>query len=175
MAFKSIFVSAQTDKLSSSAKTNVALTFSGQKPIAWISELVSAFHSYHETNLSLLHTICEVTANKPAVPLPRTNYYKNSFSYSDAVLWNSLASIARQPTSLIPNSDTAFMKNKPYFFLISYSYSAIIVRDIRISIIIVIIIIIICVYGINCPCPIHQASAFVGRNLLSVKPCHVTH
>ena len=30
--------------------------------------------------------------NKLAVPLPRTNYYKNSFSYSGAVLWNSLPS-----------------------------------------------------------------------------------
>ena len=28
--------------------------------------------------------------NKLVVPLPRTNYLKNSFSYSDAALWNSL-------------------------------------------------------------------------------------
>ena len=29
--------------------------------------------------------------NKLAIPLPRTvNYYKNSFGYSGAVLWNSL-------------------------------------------------------------------------------------
>ena len=28
--------------------------------------------------------------NKLLVPLPRTNYYKNSFSYSGAILWNSL-------------------------------------------------------------------------------------
>jgi len=28
--------------------------------------------------------------NKLKVPLLRTNYYKNSFSYSGAVLWNSL-------------------------------------------------------------------------------------
>ena len=28
--------------------------------------------------------------NKLNVPLPRTNYYKSSFSYSDAILWNSL-------------------------------------------------------------------------------------
>ena len=27
---------------------------------------------------------------KLAIPLPRTNYYKNSFGYSGAVLWNSL-------------------------------------------------------------------------------------
>ena len=38
--------------------------------------------------------------NKLAIPLPRTNYYKNSFAYSGAVLWNSLSSAARQSTSL---------------------------------------------------------------------------
>ena len=32
---------------------------------------------------------------KLAIPLPRTNYYKNSFGYSGAVLWNSLPSAAR--------------------------------------------------------------------------------
>ena len=37
--------------------------------------------------------------NKLAVPLPRTNYYKDSFSYSGAVLWNSLSSVVRQATS----------------------------------------------------------------------------
>ena len=53
--------------------------------------------------------------NKLAIPLPRTNYYKNSFGYSGAVLWNSLPSAARQATSLnnfrrlLINSDTAFM------------------------------------------------------------------
>ena len=56
--------------------------------------------------------------NKLAIPLPRTNYYKNSFSYSGAVLWNSLPSPVRQATSLtnvrrlLINSDTAFMKNR---------------------------------------------------------------
>ena len=45
----------------------------------------------------------------------RTNYYKNSFGYSGAVLWNSLPSAARQATSLsnfrrlLINSNTAFM------------------------------------------------------------------
>ena len=52
---------------------------------------------------------------KLAIPLPRTNYYKNSFGYSGAVLWNSLPSAARQATSLtsfrqlLTNYDTAFM------------------------------------------------------------------
>ena len=53
--------------------------------------------------------------NKLAIPLPRTNYYKNSFGYSGAVLWNSLLPAARQATSLtdfrrlLINSDTTFM------------------------------------------------------------------
>jgi len=53
--------------------------------------------------------------NKLAIPLPRTNYYKYSFAYNGAVLWNSLASAARQATSLanfrglLINSHTAFM------------------------------------------------------------------
>ena len=55
--------------------------------------------------------------DKLAIPLPRTNYYKNSFSYSGAVLWNSLPSAANlgQATSLtsfrrlLINSDMAFM------------------------------------------------------------------
>ena len=59
---------------------------------------------------------------KLAIPLPRTNYYKNSFGYSQlmgscysGVLWNSLPSAARQATSLtsfrrlLINYDTAFM------------------------------------------------------------------
>ena len=38
--------------------------------------------------------------NKLNVPLPRTNYYKNSFSYSGATFWNSLRSDMRQAESL---------------------------------------------------------------------------
>ena len=38
--------------------------------------------------------------NKLNVPLPRTNYYKNSFSYSGATLWNSLPRDIRQAKSL---------------------------------------------------------------------------
>ena len=38
--------------------------------------------------------------NKLNVPLPRTNYYKNSFSYSGATLWNSLPCDIRQAESL---------------------------------------------------------------------------
>ena len=38
--------------------------------------------------------------NKLNVPLPRTNHYKNSFSYSGAILWNSLPSNLREAESL---------------------------------------------------------------------------
>ena len=38
--------------------------------------------------------------NKLNVPLPCTNCYKNSFSYSGATLWNSLPHDIRQAESL---------------------------------------------------------------------------
>ena len=38
--------------------------------------------------------------NKLHVPLPRTNYYKNSFSYSGAILWHSLFCDLREAESL---------------------------------------------------------------------------
>ena len=38
--------------------------------------------------------------NKLNVPLPRTNCYKNSFSYSGAILWNSLPCNLREAESL---------------------------------------------------------------------------
>ena len=38
--------------------------------------------------------------NKLAVPLPRTNYYRYSFCYSGAVLWNNLPTDVRQAKSL---------------------------------------------------------------------------
>ena len=37
---------------------------------------------------------------KLAVPMPHTNYLKNSFSYSGAVLWNSLPIGLRQAQSI---------------------------------------------------------------------------
>ena len=39
--------------------------------------------------------------NKLVVPFPRTNYMKNSFSYSGAKLWNSLPCNIRESGSLI--------------------------------------------------------------------------
>ena len=40
------------------------------------------------------------TEGKLAIPKPRTNYLKNSFSYSGAVLWNSLPTELRQASTL---------------------------------------------------------------------------
>ena len=40
------------------------------------------------------------TESKLALPKPRTNYLKNSFSYSGAVLWNSLPIGLRQANNL---------------------------------------------------------------------------
>ena len=42
-------------------------------------------------------TSCE---GKLALPLPRTNFLKKSFSYSGAVLWNSLPTNLRQAQTL---------------------------------------------------------------------------
>ena len=57
--------------------------------------------------------------NKLAVPLPRTNYYRNSFCYSGAVLWNNLPTDVRKAKSLTGfrklltvSSNTAFMENR---------------------------------------------------------------
>ena len=40
------------------------------------------------------------TEGKLVIPQPHTNYMKNSFSYSGAVLWNSLPIELRQADSL---------------------------------------------------------------------------
>ena len=39
------------------------------------------------------------TENKLCIPLPRANYYKNSFSYSVAILWNKPPCNVRQAES----------------------------------------------------------------------------
>ena len=68
------------------------------------------FNSYNPTD----------SENKLAVPLLRTNYYRNSFCYSGAVLWKNLPSDVRQAKSLTSfrkvltsSSNTAFMENRP--------------------------------------------------------------
>ena len=57
--------------------------------------------------------------NKLAVALRRTNYYRNSFCYSGAVLWNNLSTDVRQTKSftvfrklLTSSSNMAFMENR---------------------------------------------------------------
>ena len=51
------------------------------------------------------------SVNKLALPLPRTNFFKNSFSYSGGVLWNSLPSDPRRAKSL---SDFSHLLNSFY-------------------------------------------------------------
>ena len=60
------------------------------------------------------------TSGKLTLPKPRTKYLKNSFGYSDAVLWNSLAIELRQASTLGINlyltASTSF-DNLNIFFL----------------------------------------------------------
>ena len=53
--------------------------------------LSSRFVKRYETHYSL-----RGSDNKVIVPLSRTNFMKNSFSYSRAVLWNSLPCDVRE-------------------------------------------------------------------------------
>ena len=57
--------------------------------------LTSKFIQRNEGNYSLRDSV-----NKLVVPFPRTNYMKNSFSYSGATLWNSLPCNIRESGSL---------------------------------------------------------------------------
>ena len=50
-------------------------------------EYLRSKFSHHSDILSYTPRDCE---DKLAIPLPRTNFLKSSFSYSGAVLWNSL-------------------------------------------------------------------------------------
>jgi hypothetical protein len=100
----------------SSYDTNTGVLF---ERIGWkglesqrqISEAVMVYKSLNglaPTNLQSLFTDRSTitqyelrdTEGKLAVPLPRTNYLKNSFGYQGAVLWNSLPSNLRQAQTL---------------------------------------------------------------------------
>ena len=48
------------------------------------------------TTRQLLACNLRDSENKLCIPLTWTNYYKNSFSYSGAILWNSLPCNVRQ-------------------------------------------------------------------------------
>ena len=57
--------------------------------------LSSKFVKRFETSYSLRHSV-----NKVIVLFPRTDFMKNGFSYSGAVLWNSLPCDMREAKSL---------------------------------------------------------------------------
>ena len=57
--------------------------------------LTSKFVTRNVSNYALRDS-----ANKLVVPFPRTNYMKNSFSYSGATLWNSLHPNIRESSSI---------------------------------------------------------------------------
>ena len=57
--------------------------------------LTSKFVTRNESNYVLSDSV-----NKLVFPFPRTNYMKNSFSYSGATLWNSLPCNIREFGSL---------------------------------------------------------------------------
>ena len=57
--------------------------------------LSSKFVKRNETRYSLRDSV-----NKLFVPFPRTNFMKNSFTYSGTVLWNSLPCHVREAESL---------------------------------------------------------------------------
>ncbi|CAH3180943.1 unnamed protein product, partial [Porites lobata] len=71
-----------------------------------ILKLVRSLHGLAPNYLSSKFERREVaynlrdSENKLNIPLPRTNYYKNSFSYSGAILWNSLPCNLREAESL---------------------------------------------------------------------------
>ena len=80
------------------------------------------FVKRYETRYSLSDS-----AKKLIVPFPRTNFLKNTFSYSGAVLWNSLPCDMREGKSFSQLNDwltwisevtctvyTAFMKNRSW-------------------------------------------------------------
>ena len=56
---------------------------------------ISLVNRYDVTNCFLRQSV-----NKLAVPLPRTNFFKNNFSYGGEVPWNSLPYDLRQAESL---------------------------------------------------------------------------
>ena len=53
------------------------------------------------------------TVNKLAIPLPRTEIFKNSFSYDGVVSWNSLPDHLRQASSLTTFKSSIHCHNFP--------------------------------------------------------------
>ena len=54
---------------------------------------------FSECSCASGYSLRDITG-KLAVPFPRTNYLKNSFSYNGAVIWNSLSLELREANSL---------------------------------------------------------------------------
>ena len=82
---------------------DLSTEFQIQKALMVYKSLNGLFHEYlsskfvkrNETRYSLRDSV-----NKLFVPFPRTNFKKNSFSYSAAVLWTSLPCNVREAKSL---------------------------------------------------------------------------
>ena len=86
------------------------------------SDYISSRFRYTRSNLINSYNLRD-SENKLAVLLPRTNYYRNSFCYSGAVLWNNLPTDVRQAKSLTgfrkpltSSSNSAFMENRLQFY-----------------------------------------------------------
>ena len=82
------------DSKSQSQNQNALMVF---KSLNWLvpKYLASKFIKRNESNYSLRDSV-----NKLVIPFPRTNYMKNSFSYSGTTLWNSLPCNIRESGSL---------------------------------------------------------------------------
>ena len=82
------------DSKSQRQNQNALMVF---KSLNWLvpEYLASKFMKRNESNYSLRDSV-----NKLVNPFPRTNYTKNSFSYSGTTLWNSLSCNIRESGSL---------------------------------------------------------------------------
>ena len=60
----------------------------------WLQNIYVLSLQYEKRHITL------ETENKLCIPLPRANHYKNSFSYSGAILWNKFPCNVRQAESL---------------------------------------------------------------------------
>ena len=82
------------DSKSQHQNQNALMVF---KSLNWLvpEYLASKFIKRNESNYSLRDSV-----NKLVNPFPRTNYMKNSFSYSGTTLWNSLPCNIRESGSL---------------------------------------------------------------------------
>ena len=64
-----------------------------------VPEYLSSKSVHVERNYGTRYSLRD-SVHKPFVSFPRTNFMKNSFSYSGAVLWNSLPCDVREAKSV---------------------------------------------------------------------------